>query len=331
MRELDIEISEIKNIKKAKVSIPLNRGIYGIIGNNGTGKSTIMTCLAQAVFSHSLDALREEDINEESYVLLSDGEKTAKWFRQGDKWKTVENPRKRVHYDGMYEGSLFYGTRFNDSKIVDDLLATSQIHDEDIVEADDYIKDNLSYILHVIFGLVIAVVGGTFIEKMHLENYVEDFIRNASAVDIDSPTLTQKERLEYAKDQVVSTFKKVFPYILVGVGIGALIHNWIPEVWVESILGSNNPFGVILATLIGIPMYADIFGTIPIAEALLAKGAQLGTILSFMMAVTTLSLPSLIMLRKAIKPKLLGIFIAICAIGIIVVGYVFNGLQNFLI
>ena len=185
-------------------------------------------------------------------------------------------------------------------------------------------------VVYVIFGLVIAVVGGTFIEKMHLENYVEDFIRNASAVDIDSPTLTQKERLEHAKDQVVSTFKKVFPYILVGVGIGALIHNWIPEVWVESILG-NNPFGVILATLIGIPMYADIFGTIPIAEALLAKGAQLGTILSFMMAVTTLSLPSLIMLRKAIKPKLLGIFIAICAIGIIVVGYVFNGLQNFLI
>ena len=171
-------------------------------------------------------------------------------------------------------------------------------------------------VVYVIFGLVIAVAGGTLIEKMHLENYVEAFVRNASAVDIDSPTLTQKERLEYAKDQVVSTFKKVFPYILVGVGIGALIHNWIPEVWVESILGSNNPFGVILATIIGIPMYADIFGT---------------TILSFMMAVTTLSLPSLIMLRKAIKPKLLGIFIAICAIGIIVVGYVFNGLQNFLI
>jgi permease len=186
-------------------------------------------------------------------------------------------------------------------------------------------------VVYVVFGLVIAVAGGTFIEKMHLENYVEDFVRNASAVDIDSPTLTQKERLEYAKDQVVSTFKKVFPYIVVGVGIGALIHNWIPEVWVESILGSNNPFGVILATLIGIPMYADIFGTIPIAEALLAKGAQLGTILSFMMAVTTLSLPSLIMLRKAVKPKLLGIFIAICAIGIVVVGYVFNGLQYFLI
>ena len=178
---------------------------------------------------------------------------------------------------------------------------------------------------------MIAVAGGTLIEKMNLENYVEAFVRNASAVDIDSPTLTQKERLEYAKDQVVSTFRKVFPYIVVGVGIGALIHNWIPEVWVESILGSNNPFGVILATLIGIPMYADIFGTIPIAEALLAKGAQLGTILSFMMAVTTLSLPSLIMLRKAVKPKLLGIFIAICAIGIIVVGYVFNTLQYFMI
>ena len=184
-------------------------------------------------------------------------------------------------------------------------------------------------VVYVIFGLVIAVAGGTLIEKMHLENYVEAFVRNASAVDIDSPTLTQKERLEYAKDQVVSTFRKVFPYIVVG--IGALIHNWIPEVWVESILGSNNPFGVILATLIGIPMYADIFGTIPIAEALLAKGAQLGTILSFMMAVTTLSLPSLIMLRKAVKPKLLGIFIAICAIGIIVVGYVFNTLQYFMI
>ena len=186
-------------------------------------------------------------------------------------------------------------------------------------------------VVYVIFGLVIAVAGGTLIEKMHLENYVEAFVRNASAVDIDSSTLTQKERLEYAKDQVVSTFRKVFPYIVVGVGIGALIHNWIPEVWVESILGSNNPFGVILATLIGIPMYADIFGTIPIAEALLAKGAQLGTILSFMMAVTTLSLPSLIMLRKAVKPKLLGIFIAICAIGIIVVGYVFNTLQYFMI
>ena len=173
-------------------------------------------------------------------------------------------------------------------------------------------------------GLIIAVIGGTLIEKMHMENYVEEFIRNASSVDIDSPTLSQKDRLEYAKEQVISTFKKVFPYILVGVGIGAIIHNWIPESMVESVLGGNNPFGVILTTLIGIPMYADIFGTIPIAEALLAKGAMLGTVLSFMMAVTTLSLPSLIMLRKAVKPKLLGVFILICTVGIIAVGYLFN-------
>ncbi|MDE1472110.1 permease [Eubacterium limosum] len=179
-------------------------------------------------------------------------------------------------------------------------------------------------VAYVVVGLIIAVIGGTLIEKMHMENYVEEFIRNASSVDIDSPTLSQKDRLEYAKEQVISTFKKVFPYILVGVGIGAIIHNWIPESMVESVLGGNNPFGVILATLIGIPMYADIFGTIPIAEALLAKGAMLGTVLSFMMAVTTLSLPSLIMLRKAVKPKLLGVFILICTVGIIAVGYLFN-------
>ena len=131
----------------------------------------------------------------------------------------------------------------------------------------------------------------------------------------------------YARDQVESTFKKVFPYILVGVGIGAIIHNWIPENWVQTVLGSRNPFGVVLATIVGVPMYADIFGTIPVAEALLAKGALLGTILSFMMAVTTLSLPSLIMLKKAIKPKLMGTFIAICVIGIIIVGYGFNAFQ----
>lgn len=182
-------------------------------------------------------------------------------------------------------------------------------------------------VAYVVIGLVIAVIGGTVIEKLHMEKYVEDFIRSASSVDIDSPTLTQKERLIYAKDQVVNTFKKVFPYILVGVGIGAVIHNWIPESWVEAVLGGNNPFGVALATLIGIPMYADIFGTIPIAEALLSKGAMLGTVLSFMMAVTTLSLPSLIMLRKAVKPKLLGLFIGICTVGIIIVGYLFNAFQ----
>ncbi len=186
-------------------------------------------------------------------------------------------------------------------------------------------------IVYVVVGLVIAVVGGTLIEKLHMENYVEEFIRSASGVDIESPDLTRKERVIYAKDQVVSTFKKVLPYILVGVGIGAIIHNWIPESWIEMVLGSNNPFGVVLATLLGVPMYADIFGTIPVAEALLYKGAQLGTVLSFMMAVTTLSLPSIIMLRKAVKPKLLGTFIAICTIGIIIVGYLFNIFQYLLV
>ena len=186
-------------------------------------------------------------------------------------------------------------------------------------------------ILYVVLGLVIAVAGGTLIEKLHMENQVEEFIRRASAVDIASPTLTQKERLVFAKVQVTETFKKVFPYILIGVGIGAVIHNWIPESWVVAVLGSHNPFGVILATTIGIPMYADIFGTIPIAEALLGKGAQLGTVLAFMMGVTTLSLPSMIMLRKAVKPKLLGVFIAICAAGIIVVGYLFNLFQGIIL
>ncbi|MCD7965636.1 MAG: permease [Clostridiaceae bacterium] len=186
-------------------------------------------------------------------------------------------------------------------------------------------------IIYVVVGLVIAVVGGTLIEKMHMEPYVEEFIKTAGSVDIESPYMTKKERLIYAKEQVAATFTKVFPYILIGVGIGAMIHNWIPESWVEAVLGSNNPIGVILATLVGIPMYADIFGTIPIAEALLFKGAQLGTILSFMMAVTTLSLPSIIMLRKAVKPRLLGLFIGICAGGIILVGYFFNAIQAFII
>lgn len=177
---------------------------------------------------------------------------------------------------------------------------------------------------YVVFGLIIAVTGGSLIEKMHMERYVEDFIKNASQVDISSPSLTLKERFDFSKTQVSDTFKKVFPYILVGVGIGSLIHNWIPQTWVENILGSKNPFGVVLATIVGVPMYADIFGTIPIAEALLSKGAQLGTVLSFMMAVTTLSLPSLIMLKKAVKPKLLFLFIGICTFGIIAVGYLFN-------
>lgn len=186
-------------------------------------------------------------------------------------------------------------------------------------------------VVYVIVGLIVAVVGGTIIEKMHMEQYVEEFIRTASMVDLESPTLTKKDRAIYAKDQMVTTFKKVFPYILVGVGVGAVIHNWIPETWIETILGSHNPFGVVLATLLGVPMYADIFGTIPVAEALLFKGAQLGTVLAFMMAVTTLSLPSMIMLRKAVKPKLLGLFIAICTIGIIIVGYLFNVFQFLLV
>ena len=187
-------------------------------------------------------------------------------------------------------------------------------------------------VLYVILGLIIAVIGGTLIEKLHMEDQIADFIRNhKGSVDIESPDLTVRDRLIYAKEQVESTFKKVFPYILIGVAIGAVIHNWIPETWIQTVLGSRNPFGTILATIIGVPMYADIFGTIPVAEALLAKGALLGTILSFMMAVTTLSLPSLIMLKQAIKPKLLGTFIAICTIGIILVGYGFNVIQTIII
>ncbi len=182
-------------------------------------------------------------------------------------------------------------------------------------------------VIYVVFGLVIAVLGGTLIEKLRMERYVESFILTAGSVDIESPDLTVKDRLIYAKEQMINTFKKVFPYVLIGVGIGAIIHNWIPQEWVVTVLGNKNPFGVVLATLIGVPMYADIFGTIPIAEALFTKGAQLGSVLSFMMAVTTLSLPSMIMLRKAVKPKLLALFIAICTVGIILVGYLFNALQ----
>lgn len=182
-------------------------------------------------------------------------------------------------------------------------------------------------VVYVILGLVIAVLGGTLIEKLHLENYVEDFIRTGKSVDIEQEKLKISDRLSYSFQQVKNTVKKVILYILVGVGIGAVIHNWIPQDIIVQILGDNNPFGVILATVAGVPMYADIFGTIPIAEALLSKGALLGVVLSFMMAVTTLSLPSIIMLRKAVKPKLLGIFIAICTIGIIIVGYFFNAFQ----
>ena len=186
-------------------------------------------------------------------------------------------------------------------------------------------------IVYVVLGLVIAVAGGTLIEKLHLENQVQEFIRNGKAMDLQQEELHFIDRIKYAWNQVTSTAKKVFPYVLIGVGIGAVIHNWIPEDWIVTALGSNNPFGVVIATVLGVPIYADIFGTIPIAEALLSKGALLGVVLSFMMGVTTLSLPSMIMLKKAVKAKLLGIFIAICFVGIILVGYFFNVIQNLLI
>ena len=186
-------------------------------------------------------------------------------------------------------------------------------------------------VIYVVLGLVIAVAGGTFIEKMHLENEVEEYIRNGKVIDIPQEELHVRDRIKYAWEQVLSTARKVFPYVLIGVGIGALIHNWIPEAFIVKLLGTGNPFGVVIAAIAGVPMYADIFGTIPIAEALLAKGAQLGVVLSFMMGVTTLSLPSMVMLRKAVKPKLLGIFIAVCTIGIMIVGYFFNAVQPFII
>lgn len=182
-------------------------------------------------------------------------------------------------------------------------------------------------VLYVALGLVIAVAGGRIIEKLRLENQVHDFIRNASVIDVPREELRFKDRIKYAREQVLATVKKVAPYILLGVGIGAVIHNWIPGNIIVSLLGSKNPFGAVLATIVGIPIYADLFGTIPIAEALLAKGALLGVVLSFMMAVTTLSLPSLILLKKAVKPRLLGIFIGICTAGIIIMGYLFNAIQ----
>lgn len=186
-------------------------------------------------------------------------------------------------------------------------------------------------VIYVVFGLVIAVAGGTLIEKLSLEDQVEEFIRNGRAAELQAETLRFGQRCKYALQQAWSTVRKVFPYILLGVGVGAVVHNWIPEQWVVSLLGTGNPFGVLLAAVAGIPMYADIFATVPIAEALLAKGARLGVVLSFMMGVTTLSLPSMIMLRKAVKPKLLGIFIAICTAGIIIAGYLFNALQYFIV
>lgn len=185
-------------------------------------------------------------------------------------------------------------------------------------------------LLYVALGLVIAVAGGTLIDKLGMEDQVEEFIRSARGLDVPQQRLRFRDRMEFAWRQVVTTAKKVFPYVLVGVAVGAVIHNWIPEDLIVRTLGTGNPFGVVVAAVAGIPMYADIFGTIPIAEALLAKGARLGVALAFMMGVTTLSLPSMVMLKKAVKPKLLGTFIAVCAAGIIIVGYCFNAVQAFI-
>ena len=186
-------------------------------------------------------------------------------------------------------------------------------------------------VVYVILGLIIAVAGGTMIEKLHLEQEIEEFIRNGKAIDLPQEELRFRDRLRYAWQQALDTIKRVYPYVLAGVGIGAVIHNWIPKEWVVTVLGSSNPFGVLLAAVFGIPMYAGIFATIPIVEALLAKGALLGVVLAFMMGVITLSLPSMVMLRKAVKPRLLCIFIAVCTAGIIIVGYVFNVIQPWLI
>ena len=186
-------------------------------------------------------------------------------------------------------------------------------------------------VIYVLLGLIVAVIGGTVLEKAGMEQYVEPFIRNAGNVELDAATMTRKERVEFAKMQVMETIHKVAPYIFAGVGIGAVIHNAIPQSFIEGILGGGNPFAVILATVAGVPMYADIFGTIPVAESLLAKGAGLGTVLSLMMAVTTLSLPSLIMLRKAVQPKLLAAFIGIVVAGIVLCGYFFNLTQGMLL
>ncbi len=185
-------------------------------------------------------------------------------------------------------------------------------------------------VVYVIVGLIVAVVGGTVIEKLHLEDQVQEVVTQGKVTDIPQEMLTKKDRVKYAINDVKLTAKAVAPYVLLGVGIGAIIHNWIPESWIIQILGTGNPFGVILAVVAGIPMYADMFGCIAISEALLAKGAQLGVVLAFMMGVTTLSLPSMIMLKKAIKIKLLAIFVGICTVGIILVGYFFNAIQGML-
>jgi uncharacterized protein len=175
-----------------------------------------------------------------------------------------------------------------------------------------------------VVGLILAVIGGTIISKLKLEKYVESFVFNNKMIEVEQEELTRGDRINFAKEQVLDIIQKVWLYILIGVGIGAAIHNWIPESVITALLGQDKWYSVLLATLVGIPMYADIFGTLPIAEALVAKGVGLGTALAFMMGVTALSLPSMIMLKKAVKTKLLAIFIGIVFIGIIIIGYTFN-------
>lgn len=179
-------------------------------------------------------------------------------------------------------------------------------------------------IAYVVIGLILAIGGGTIINSLKLEGEIQSYVKEMPNVDGEIETLTRKQRVSYATEEVKSIIKKVWIYILVGVGIGAAIHNWIPQSVIESILGSDNPFAPILATAVGTPMYADIFGTIPIAEALFLKGVPIGTILAFMMSVTALSLPSIIMLSRVVKPKLLAIFVTIVSIGIVIIGYGFN-------
>lgn len=179
-------------------------------------------------------------------------------------------------------------------------------------------------IAYVIVGLVLAVVGGTIISKLKLEKYIESFVYSNKMLDVEQEELTTRDRMIYSKDQVLDIIKRVWLYILIGVGIGAAIHNWIPESVISAILGQDKWYSVLIATIVGIPMYADIFGTLPIAEALVGKGVGIGTALAFMMAVTALSLPSLIMLKKVVKMKLLAIFVGVVAVGILIIGYTFN-------
>ena len=186
-------------------------------------------------------------------------------------------------------------------------------------------------IAYVVVGLILAVIGGSIIDKLGLEEYVEGYVKEIENVDMEEIEMTRDERISYSKQQVKDVFHKVWLYVLIGVGIGAAIHNWIPESIIQNVVGNNNPFAVLLATAVGIPMYADIFGTLPIAEALFGKGVGIGTVLSFMMAVTALSLPSIIMLSKVVKPKLLAIFVAIVSIGIVIIGYLFNAFSFLLV